>query len=172
MKILMVCLGNICRSPMAQGIMEKCIVDHQLDWSVDSAGTNGFHNGEHPDPRAIKESRIHNIDISKQVSRQIQFQDFENFDLILAMDLNNYNDLKSLCSNSKQISKIYLLMDFVFPGQNQIVPDPYYDNRFDLVFKLIYKACDSLILTYKSGSFTIPKNRAMNSFKKLKNKST
>lgn len=151
MKILMVCLGNICRSPIAQGVMEKCIETHRLDWFVDSAGTNGYHNGEHPDPRAIQEAKRHDIDISNQISRQIKHADLDSFDLILAMDSNNLNYLKSMCKNSQQSSKICLLMDFAFPGQNIAVPDPYYDHSFDQAYQLIKTACNSMVEEFKQA---------------------
>jgi protein-tyrosine phosphatase len=136
---------------MAQGVMEKCIESHQLDWYVDSAGTNGYHNGEHPDPRAIREAKKHQIDISKQISRQIKHADLDLFDIILAMDSNNLSYLKSMCKNSEQSSKIRLLMDFAFPGKNKAVPDPYYDNSFDHAIQLISVACNSMIDVYKNS---------------------
>ena len=145
MKILMVCLGNICRSPMAQGVMEKCIQEYQLNWSVDSAGTNGYHNGEHPDSRAIREAKKNAIDISRQISRQVNHSDLNEFDLILAMDSNNYSYLKSMCKDPHQLSKIHLLMEFAYPGKNKSIPDPYYDNSFDKSLNLIKEACLSLI---------------------------
>ena len=145
MKILMVCLGNICRSPMAQGVMEKCIEENQLNWSVDSAGTNGYHNGEHPDQRATLEAKKQNIDISKQISRPVKPSDLDEFDLIFAMDSNNYSYLKSMCKYAHQVSKIHLLMEFAFPGRNTAVPDPYYDNSFHNAFQLIHKGCEAVI---------------------------
>jgi protein-tyrosine phosphatase len=149
MKVLMVCLGNICRSPMAQGVLEKYIVQHQLNWLVDSAGTNGYHDGEHPDSRAIQAAKKMNIDISQQISRQIQTSDLDQFDLILAMDTNNLNYLKSMCRNAHQLSKIQLLMEFASGSNKLTVPDPYYDNSFDHALGLIHDACTGLIRHYE-----------------------
>lgn len=146
----MVCLGNICRSPLAQGVMEEYIKENHLNWSVESAGTNGYHNGENPDPRAIKEAWKHGIDISKQISRQVQQRDLDEFDLILVMDSSNYNQLKSMCKNAQQLSKIYFLMDWAYPLKNKAVPDPYYDNSFSTVLNLIRKGCQALIFHFKN----------------------
>jgi protein-tyrosine phosphatase len=144
----MVCLGNICRSPIAQGVLEKYIVENHLDWQVDSAGTNGYHNGEAPDPRAIQIARRHHIDISKQVSRRVNLEDIGHFDLILALDTNNYKYLQNLCSDSDQHSKIDFLLNYAFPNSNRAVPDPYYDNSFENSYKLIDQACRRLIMHY------------------------
>ncbi len=148
MKILMVCLGNICRSPIAQGVLEKYIAEFNLDWHVDSAGTNGYHNGEPPDPRAIRVASKYNINISNQISRRVTLSDLDHFDLILALDVTNYQYLKSLCRNSMQVSKIDYLMNFAYPNTNRAVPDPYYDNSFENCYKLIDNACNKLIQHY------------------------
>lgn len=92
----MVCLGNICRSPLAHGILEKLIIENQLSWTVDSCGTNGLHDGESPDPRSIREAKLHDLDISKQISRRITNDDFIHFDLILVMDQMNYFTVNKL----------------------------------------------------------------------------
>ncbi|MBK6701721.1 MAG: low molecular weight phosphotyrosine protein phosphatase [Saprospiraceae bacterium] len=151
MKILMVCLGNICRSPMAQGIMEALIREKGLDWVVDSAGTNGFHDGETPDPRAIRESMTRGISIKHQISRKIKLHDFEYFDLILTMDLSNRNYCLSLVSDPKLKDKIQLIMDYAQDTNFNFVPDPYYDNRFDLAFDLIEKACHGVIAKFNKS---------------------
>ncbi len=147
----MVCLGNICRSPMAQGMMEHLIAERGLDWKVDSAGTNGYHNGEAPDPMAIAEAKANRMDISKQISRKITLQDLDRFDLILAMDEDNYSYLKSMARNSVQLSKIHLLMSFASPAPVLSVPDPYYDGRFAHALQLIREACEGLLK--KQGVF-------------------
>lgn len=145
MKILMVCLGNICRSPMAQGVMERTIAEHALDWTVDSAGTNGYHDGEGPDPRAVREARRHGIDISRQRSRKIRQSDLEAFDLILAMDRQNLLNLHAMCHHPSLKSRIHLLMDYAYPDQQVQVPDPYYDDRFAEALQLIQEGCQGVI---------------------------
>ena len=146
MKILTVCLGNICRSPLAHGILEYKIAERRLDWIVDSAGTSGWHDGEAPDPRAIRTARKNGIDISGQISRKIRMADFDEFDYILAMDSSNYNDLIQLTGDRpKYKNKILFATHFSYPEKNVAVPDPYYDNRFDEVFELLDKAMESFI---------------------------
>lgn len=140
MKILMVCLGNICRSPIAQGIMEAKIKAGGLDWEVDSAGTSGWHDGEQPDSRAIKTCRHYGIDISTQVSRKITPTDIHNFDLILVMDSSNYQDVIRLCQTDNQKSKVQLALNFSYPNKNMAVPDPYYNDRFEEVYHLLDEA--------------------------------
>lgn len=149
MKILMVCLGNICRSPLAHGILEKKIKEYKLvDWYVDSAGTSGWHDGESPDMRAIQIAKRHNFDISGQVSRKISGQDLEAFDLILAMDSSNYQDILAFCSNEEQKAKVKLIMNYAKPGRNISVPDPYYNNRFEEVVTMLDDTIEELIASY------------------------
>lgn len=144
----MVCLGNICRSPMAHGVMEKLIEEHNLSWYVDSAGTNGFHDGESPDSRAIHCAGQHGVDISSQVSRQVMYNDLLEFDLILAMDADNLAYLRKMAETQEQLDKIQMLMSYHHELPEGIVPDPYYDNRFNLVFELVEKACKGVIQRY------------------------
>lgn len=145
MRVLMVCLGNICRSPLAQGILQNKINQSGLNWEVDSAGTSRWHLGEKPDPRSITTARHHGIDISKQRARQILKEDLDRFDLILAMDSSNYNDILRLASQKSEKAKIELMLNYSFPGENRAVPDPYFDGGFDHVFDLLDDACDKLI---------------------------
>ncbi|MBK9255629.1 MAG: low molecular weight phosphotyrosine protein phosphatase [Saprospiraceae bacterium] len=152
MKILMVCLGNICRSPLAQGILESKIKADGLNWFVDSAGTSGWHDGERPDHRAIKEANKNGIIIQHQRSRKITSEDLQYFDYILAMDSSNYNDILKLSSNTTNYKKVHLVLNFLHPGKNMAVPDPYYDDRFDLVYNLLNDALDQFIIFVKSGS--------------------
>jgi protein-tyrosine phosphatase len=145
MKILMVCLGNICRSPLAHGLLQNKIDTLGLDWEVDSAGTGGWHAGEMPDRRAIEAAKKHGIDITNQKARQIKVSDFEQFDLILTMDAQNYRDVNSLVTLPEHKSKVKMIMNYVSFRKNIQVPDPYYDNRFDLVYNMLDEAIDALI---------------------------
>jgi protein-tyrosine phosphatase len=138
-KILMVCLGNICRSPIAEGVMQMQIEKHGLNWQVDSAGTSGFHNGERPDRRSIEVAQKHQIDITNQRSRQIMKSDLEEYDHILAMDSSNYRDILSLPNASHYKDKVELLLNYSQPGFNKAVPDPYYEGGFEGVFHMIEK---------------------------------
>lgn len=149
MKILMVCLGNICRSPLAEGIMHDLINENQLTWEVDSAGTSGYHSGEAPDPRSIETAHKHQIDISNQKSRQLVKSDLETFDLILTMDASNYRNTLALCSTEEQRNKVKILLNYSHPGQNRQVPDPYYEGGFEHVFQLIKNACVKVVEAYK-----------------------
>ncbi|MEO6850689.1 MAG: low molecular weight protein-tyrosine-phosphatase, partial [Mucilaginibacter sp.] len=129
MKILMVCLGNICRSPLAEGLMQHLVKEHELNWHVDSAGTGNWHVGEGPDRRSTRTARNHGIDISKQVCRHFSTSDFHDFDLILVMDKNNLSDVLAMAPDAQTAGKVKLLLG------NREVPDPYYDdNQFEPVF--------------------------------------
>ncbi|EQB90899.1 low molecular weight phosphotyrosine protein phosphatase [Elizabethkingia anophelis] len=141
MKILMVCLGNICRSPLAEGILKSKLPDNYI---VDSAGTIAMHEGEHPDKRSVKVAALHNIDISKQHSRPIQPKDLEYFDRIYCMDRNNLKDVSAMAKNEGQRQKISLILDVLHDNNNTEVPDPYWGNQqdFEDVFQLLNKACD------------------------------
>ncbi len=142
----MVCLGNICRSPLAEGIMQEKINQKKLSWEVDSSGTGAYHSGELPDPRSIKVAKSHNIDITNQRARQFQSQDLDNFDLILTMDASNYQNVKRLATSKEQEEKIHLIMNFASPGMNQIVPDPYYGNDgFENVYEMLDEACECIV---------------------------
>jgi len=145
MKILMVCLGNICRSPIAQGILEEKINFYNLNWEVDSAGTSGWHNGERPDVRAIAACRKKNIDISRQISRKITQNDLDYYDHILVMDSSNYQDVMKLCQTDIQKSKVNLITNFKYPYKNIAVPDPYYNDKFDEAFELLDDAVEGFI---------------------------
>ena len=149
MKVLMVCLGNICRSPLAQGILEYKLMQRGIDhWYVDSAGTSSWHVGELPDQRSIGIAKEYGIDITKQRGRQINLQDLEEFDLILAMDQSNFNDISRLSSDKLSENKIKLILNYVYPGKNLPVPDPYYDGSFQRVFDLLDEAADKIIETH------------------------
>ena len=145
MKILAVCLGNICRSPLAEGILAAKVMEQSLGWKVDSAGTSGWHDGEKADSRSIKVAKERGIDISHQRSRKFVLNDFDDFDLILVMDSSNYNDVIRLARNDSDRSKVKILLNYSFPNENRAVPDPYYDGGFDYVYDLIDAACDCVI---------------------------
>ena len=142
----MVCLGNICRSPLAQGILESKVLEQNLDWTVDSAGTASYHVGELPDSRSIKVAKKNGIDITTQRSRKVRQEDFEDFDLILAMDASNYNNLKNQSKDERESDKIKMILNYAHPGENRQVPDPYYEGGFDKVFQMLEDACDKLII--------------------------
>jgi protein-tyrosine phosphatase len=144
MKILMVCLGNICRSPLAEGIMQHLANEEGLDWKVDSAGTGRWHIGEGPDRRSVKVARKFGIDISAQVCRVFTSEDFDEFDHILVMDRSNLANVLSLARNNDDQQKVQLLL------KDAIVPDPYYDDAlFEPVFKLIEDGCKVFIAEHK-----------------------
>ena len=138
----MVCLGNICRSPMAQGIMEKLVKDRGLDWVIDSAGTNGMHNGESPDKRAIEEARNRGIDISQQRSRKIRKSDLEYFDIIFSMDNRVLKECFKVFGDRSD-KNIKCIMSFV--NSNEEVEDPYYDGSFKKAFDKIEAGCQAMI---------------------------
>ncbi len=143
----MVCLGNICRSPMAQGILEKKVEDQGLNIQVDSAGTAAYHIDEHPDSRATAKAAEYDIDISNYRGRQIEVGDFDHFDHIYVMDNYNFRDVMEITRNDFDKDKVQMIMNKVFPGDNMSVPDPYYGGAegFENVYQLLDKACDKII---------------------------
>ena len=143
----MICLGNICRSPLAHGILEKKITNHNLNVFVDSAGTGSWHIGNPPDIRSIEIADKNEISISNQRARQFKKTDFEKFDLIYVMDKNNFNDISNLDDHNRYQNKIKLILNELHPSQNMEVPDPYYGNNngFENVYNLLEKACDKII---------------------------
>jgi len=145
MKILMVCLGNICRSPLAEGILSH--KTKHLDLEVDSAGTAGYHVGKLPDSRSIEIANKYNIDLSNQRARQFSRADFEEFDIIYAMDTNNYAHLISLTSNEAERNKVRMILNEINPNSCDSVPDPYYggENGFQNVYDMLEKACDKIV---------------------------
>lgn len=145
--ILMVCLGNICRSPMAEGIMRYEMEKSGITARIDSAGTSSWHSGEPPDNRAIDNMHHNGIDISMLRARQFKVQDFQHFDRIYVMDVHNYNDVLSLAPDRDAAAKVQMIMNMVTPGVNQSVPDPYYggDEGFQQVFDMLTLACRSII---------------------------
>lgn len=142
--ILMVCLGNICRSPLAEGILRSKIKKLNLDIYIDSAGTANYHIGEHPDNRTIVNAKKHGVDISKLKARQFQVDDFDKFDIIFAMDSSNYSDIISLARNENDKRKVEMILNRLYPDSNMAVPDPYFGDEqgFENVFILLEKVCD------------------------------
>lgn len=147
MKMLMVCLGNICRSPLAEGIMKKKAEDAGLEWFVDSAGTNGFHIGEAPHPLSQKVALQHGIDISGQRARQFLKEDIQRFDHIYLMAKEVMYELEDICGDLLPSEKISYLMDARYPGEEKDIPDPWYgpEPGYHEVFTMIEEACDAII---------------------------
>ena len=145
MKILMVCLGNICRSPLAEGILT--LKTKQLDVEVDSAGIAAYHIGEFPDKRSIEIADKYNINLRNQKARQFSHADFDKFDIIFAMDTNNLAHLISLTETEKERKKIRLILNEVNPKGFKSVPDPYYGgkNGFQNVYDMLDEACNKIV---------------------------
>ena len=144
MNILMVCLGNICRSPLAEGIMQHLVAQKGLSWTVDSAGTGNWHVGKPPHQGSVSIARKFGVDISKQVCRQFKVGDFDEFDLILVMDQSNQSDVLALARNQRDADKVRLLLD------DKEVPDPYFDHtQFEAVYRLVEQGCKDVIREYE-----------------------
>ena len=146
MKILMVCLGNICRSPLAEGILTE--KTKNLNTIVDSAGTAGYHIGNPPDIRSVEIANKYGLNLKNQRARQFTKSDFKNFDIIYAMDKQNYADIIRLASNQKEREKVRMILNEVNPGEFKSVPDPYYggENGFKEVYEMLNEACKQIIL--------------------------
>ncbi len=142
----MVCLGNICRSPLAEGIMKHLVDEAKLNWQIDSAGTGAYHIGELPDPRSQAVAKAHGLDITDQRARQFKVRDFDTFDHILVMDSSNYQNVLKLARNREDQQKVELIMNFVEPGMNTAVPDPYWDDDgFEKVYQMLHRAAAAFI---------------------------
>ena len=139
----MVCLGNICRSPLAEGILRSKLSEKFI---VDSAGTGGWHAGELPDKRSIAIARLKGLDISNQRARQFKISDFTTFDHIFVMDNTNYKEVLALAPNEATKSKVKLILNEIFPNDNNDVPDPYYGgiDGFENVYNMLDQACDEI----------------------------
>ena len=151
-KILFVCLGNICRSPLAEGIMLKLISDKNLSIEIDSAGTSNFHAGETPDYRTLLNAKKHGVDLTPLKARQFSEKDFDDFDSIYVMDKSNMTNVLALAKNKEQEQKVELFLNTLFPNQNMEVPDPYFggEEGFEHVFNLVYSACEKMIEKYSN----------------------
>jgi protein-tyrosine phosphatase len=147
MKILMVCLGNICRSPLAEGILQQKAFAAGLNWSVESAGTNSYHTGEAPHPLSQKVAKLNGIDISKQRARRFTAEDFEVYDKIYALAGDVMSEIKRIAKNKFDPSKVELLMNELYPGKNRDVPDPWYgpEPGYHEVYKMIDEVCDAIV---------------------------
>ena len=140
----MVCLGNICRSPLAEGILKSKVVASKV--LVESAGTGGWHVGELPDSRSIEIAKKHGIDITDQRGRKFSEYDFERYDVIYVMDNSNYRDVLKLANSDSEKKKVKLILYEIFPGENVDVPDPYYGGSqgFENVFQMLDDACEKI----------------------------
>lgn len=150
MKILMVCLGNICRSPLAEGILKNKIEQAGLDWIVDSAGTNHYETGCMPHNLSQKIAKQNNIEIGHLQCRQFTAEDFLIFDKIYVMDDRNYSEVKRIGKAYWRADKVDFLLNEIYPSENRIIPDPYMGAEQDYaeVYKLIDKACTKIIERY------------------------
>lgn len=151
MRILMVCLGNICRSPLAEGILQYKVQEAGLSWEIDSAGTNGYHVGESPHRLSQKVAKARGIDISHQRARKFVSIDFERFDKIYAMASDVIDEMKWIAGNKYDASKVDLLMNEVYPGSDRDIPDPWYgpESGYHEVYDMIDQACEVIINKYK-----------------------
>ncbi|PKD19543.1 protein tyrosine phosphatase [Salegentibacter salarius] len=140
----MVCLGNICRSPLAEGILKSKVDQSQV--FVDSAGTGDYHIDDSPDPRSIAIAKKNNLDITYQRGRQFQAEDFDRFDRIYVMDNQNFKDVISLARNDDDRAKVQLILDVIFPAENVDVPDPYFgsEHGFENVYQMLDEACEKI----------------------------
>ena len=150
----MVCLGNICRSPLAEGILQEKVKKAGLDWVVDSAGTNHYHTGDAPHPLSQKIALFNGIDISQQRARRFTTEDLTQFDKIYALAGDVLNNIQRITGNKFDSAKVDLLLNEQYPGKNLDVPDPYYGGEPDFheVYELLDEVCDQLILKYQNNN--------------------
>lgn len=147
MKILMVCLGNICRSPLAEGILKHKVAVKNLPWTIESAGTNGYHTGSAPHQLSQKVARLNGIDICDQRAKNFSREDFSRFDLIYAMATDVIDEMKKIGGKDYDASKVKLLMNVLHPDKNMDIPDPWYGEEpgYHEVYAMIDKACERII---------------------------
>ncbi len=151
MKILMVCLGNICRSPIAEGVLQHKAEEHKLDWQVDSAGTESYHIGSAPHRHSQEVCMQHGISIAHQKARQFNRKDFERYDKIYAMAKDVYEEIETHATSADDMNKVELFLNELNPGKNESVTDPYYGGAdgYIFVYDIIDKTCDVIIEKYK-----------------------
>ena len=144
----MVCLGNICRSPLAEGILKS----KTKNLEVDSAGTAGYHIGKQPDFRSIDIAKKHDIDLTSQRARQFSTRDFDDFDKIYVMDNDNYSKIISLARSQEEIDKVDLILNEIYPEEYKSVPDPYYggDEGFQNIYNLLENSCEVIAKKYET----------------------
>ena len=144
----MVCLGNICRSPLAEGILKS----KTKNLEVDSAGTAGYHIGKQPDFRSIDIAKKHDIDLTSQRARQFSTRDFDDFDKIYVMDNDNYSKIISLARNQEDMDKVDLILNEIYPKEYKSVPDPYYggDEGFQNIYNLLETSCEVIAKKYET----------------------
>ncbi len=137
---------------MAEGIMKNLVRKYDLDWKIESAGTENYHVGENPDKRAVKTCAKNGIDISKQIARRISVNDFSEFDIVYSLAEEVNNEIETLLRNNNSSGEFKLLLDEVYPGENKSVPDPYFgkEEDFDYAFELIAKACNTILKKYSA----------------------
>ena len=147
MKILMVCLGNICRSPLAEGILRKKLGSENIAAEVASAGTSDYHVGEPADERTVAVASRYGVDISSHRARQFEITDFDRYDEIYAMDRSNYNKVMNMARDDEDRKKVGMITNRLYPGSDMDVPDPYFggDEGFDYVFKMLDEACEAIV---------------------------
>lgn len=143
-KILMVCLGNICRSPLAEGILKSKLPQNLF--TIDSAGTANYHTGNPPDNRSIRIGRKYGIDISNLKGRQFEVSDFDTFEMIYVMDESNFKNVIKLARSEEDRAKVQFILNEIYPNQNYDVPDPYYGGNegFENIYKMLDEACDKI----------------------------
>ncbi|MDE3251231.1 MAG: low molecular weight phosphotyrosine protein phosphatase [Bacteroidota bacterium] len=150
MNILMVCLGNICRSPLAEGILADKAAKAGFNWLIDSAGTSGYHIGEPPHVLSRQTAASHGIDISHQRGRQFTKEDMQRFNRIFVMDEENFWEVRRMAGSEWDETKVSLILELLYPGEKREVPDPWYGTQkdFQFVYDLLDKACDALINSF------------------------
>jgi protein-tyrosine phosphatase len=151
MRILFVCLGNVCRSPLAEGILKDKLEKNNISAKVESAGFESYHINEHPDKRAIKVAKKNGIDITDYSCRLFTTEDFDRFDRIYVMEAANFRDVKYFARNDDDLNKVRFLMS-VISGKNEPIPDPYFGDEegFDKTFEMLDKACEKIVEKLKN----------------------
>jgi protein-tyrosine phosphatase len=151
MKILIVFLGNICRSPIAEGVLKKMAQKHNLDWTIDSAGTNGYHIGEKPHPNSQKICLQHGIDLSAQRARKFSVKDFAYYDIVYALAMDVHEDIKKIGGQNAEMDKVKIFLSELHESSTESVPDPWYgdESAYFPVYQLIENTCARIIARYR-----------------------